>query len=130
MKYIVPKSINTEKIRINKKRVRNKGGISYKVYYHYNNIELIGIPYKIKKTDYEQYADKVILKNKNDIDSIKELNSYIKYYFPECVSLIDERNTIYQSRFLEKKNEDLYLFFSAINTYKNYKKAKIYFIYD
>lgn len=130
MQYIIPNSINTENIRLNKNKLKNKRDYIYKIYYIYNSIELIGIPYKIKENDYEQYEEKIVLKNKKDILSIKNLSMYIRSLFPDCISLIDENNTLYHSRFLEKKRGDLYLFFSSINTYKNNKKAKIYFIYD
>lgn len=130
MQYIIPNSINTENIRLNKNKLKNKRDYIYKIYYIYNSVELIGIPYKIKENDYEQYEEKIVLKNKKDILSIKNLSMYIISLFPDCIPLIDENNTLYHSRFLKKKRGDLYLFFSSINTYKNNKKAKIYFIYD
>lgn len=130
MQYIIPNSINTENIRLNKNKLKNKKDYIYKIYYIYNSIELIGIPYKIKEDDYVQYEEKIVLKNKKDILSIKNLSMYIRSLFPDCFPLIDENNTLYHSRFLEKKKGDLYLLFSSINTYKNNKKAKIYFIYD
>ena len=130
MQYIIPNSINTGNISLNKNRLKNKKDYIYKMYYIYNSVELIGIPYKINENDYEQYEEKVVLKNKKDILSIKNLSIYIRSLFPDCYPLIDQNNTLYHSRFLEKKKGDLYLFFSSINTYKNKKKAKIYFIYD
>ena len=63
MKYIIPKSINTENIRFKKVKSRTKQEYLCKIYYMYNSIELIGVPYKINKNDYEQYNDKIILKN-------------------------------------------------------------------
>jgi hypothetical protein len=129
MKYIIPKSINTENIRFKKIKLKTKREYIDKIYYIYNSIELIGIPYKINKGDYEQYNDKIVLKNKNDIVSINNLNSYILKEYPNCHPLI-YKDTILHSHFLETKNNNIYLFFSSLNTYKTCKKAKIYFIYD
>ena len=140
MKYIIPKSINTENIRFKKIKLKTKREYIDKIYYIYNSIELIGIPYKINKGDYEQFKDKIVLKNKNDIVSINNLNryniisinnlnSYILKEYPNCHPLI-YKDTILHSHFLETKNNNIYLFFSSLNTYKTCKKAKIYFIYD
>lgn len=129
MQYIIPNSINIENIRFKKIKIKNKGEYIDKIYYLYNSIELIGIPYKINKGDYEQYNDKIVLKNKRDILSINNLNNYILKEFAECLPLI-YKDTILHSHFLETKNNNVYLFFSSLNTYKNNKKAKVYFIYD
>ena len=128
MKYIIPKSINTENIRFKKVKSRTKQEYLCKIYYMYNSIELIGVPYKINKNDYEQYNDKIILKNESDIASIQSINNYILRIYPECSPMI-YGGTILHSRFLETEHGDLYLLFSSINTYKTGKKAKIYFIY-
>lgn len=129
MNYIIPKSINTENIRFKKIKLKNKREYIEKIYYVYNSIELIGIPFKINKENYKQYNEKIVLKNKKDIEYISNLNNYILEEYPECIPFI-YKDTILHSHFLETKNKDLYLFISSINTYKNNKKAKIYFIYD
>lgn len=129
MKYIIPKSINTENIRFKKVKLKKKREYIDKIYYVYNSVELIGVPYKINKNDYKQYNDRIILMNDSDIKSIQLLNDYILRLYPECVPMI-YGDTILHSHFLETKNNNLFLFFSSLNTYKNCKKAKIYFIYD
>lgn len=129
MSYIIPKSINTENIRFKRIKLKNRCEYINKIYYIYNSIELIGIPYKINKDDYEQYNQKIVLKNKSDIISINNINEYILNKFPDCLPII-YKDTILHSYFLETKDNNLYLFFSSLNTYKNHKKAKIYFIYD
>ena len=129
MNYIIPNSINTENIRFKKIKLKNKREYIDKIYYLYNSIELIGVPFKINRNDYEQYSEKIVLKNENDIIAINNLNNYILREYHECLPLIF-KDTILHSHFLETKNKDLYLFFSSLNTYKNNKKAKIYFIYD
>lgn len=132
MKYIIPKSINTENIEIKKAKLRNKKDIVHKMYYHYNSIELLGIPFFIKQGDYSQYTDKIVIHNESIINSIKSLNHYIISIFPNSLPLIDENNAIHHSHLLDRKKGDLYIIFTSINniTYKNCKKAKIYFIYD
>jgi len=129
MKYIIPKSINTENIRFKKVKLKKKREYIDKIYYVYNSVELIGVPYKINKNDYKQYNDRIILMNDSDIKSIQLLNDYILRLYPECIPMI-YGDTILHSHFLETKNNNLFLFFSSLNTYKNCKKAKIYFIYD
>jgi hypothetical protein len=129
MKYIIPKSINTENIRFKKVKLKKKREYIDKIYYMYNSVELIGVPYKINKNDYKQYNDRIILMNDSDIKSIQLLNDYILRLYPECIPMI-YGDTILHSHFLETKNNNLFLFFSSLNTYKNCKKAKIYFIYD
>tara|TARA_Y100000389_G_C17345306_1_gene455530 strand:+ start:529 stop:918 length:390 start_codon:yes stop_codon:yes gene_type:complete len=129
MNYIIPKSINTENIRFKKIKLKNNREYIDKIYYLYNSIELIGVPFKINKNDYEQYNEKIVLKNKKDIVVVNNLNNYILKEYPECLPII-YKDTILHSQFLETKNNDLYLFFSSLNTYKNCKKAKVYFIYD
>ena len=129
MKYIIPNSINKKNIEIKKTKNKYKSETIYKIYYHYQTIELIGIPYLIPLNDYEQYEEKIILKNDESIKKIIDLNTHILSLFPDCYPLI-YKNTIYHSRKLKTKKSDLYLFVSSINTYKNAKKAKIYFIYD
>ena len=129
MNYIIPNSINTENIRFKKIKLKNKREYIDKIYYLYNSIELIGVPFKINKNDYEQYSEKIVLKNEKDILKINILNNYILKEYPECLPLI-YNDTILHSQFLKTKNKTLYLFFSSVNTYKNNKKAKIYFIYD
>jgi TRAP-type mannitol/chloroaromatic compound transport system permease small subunit len=129
MKYIIPKSINTENIRFKKVKLKKKKEYIDKIYYMYNSVELIGVPYKINKNDYKQYNDRIILMNDSDIKSIQLLNDYILRLYPECIPMI-YGDTILHSHFLETKNNNLFLFFSSLNTYKNCKKAKIYFIYD
>lgn len=129
MNYIIPNSINTENIRFKKIKLKNKREYIDKIYYLYNSIELIGVPFKINRNDYEQFNEKIVLKNENDIVAINNLNNYILKEYPDCLPLI-YKDTILHSHFLKTKNKDLYLFFSSLNTYKNNKKAKIYFIYD
>ena len=129
MKYIITKSINKENIRFKKVKMKKKKEYIDKIYYMYNSVELIGVPYKINKNDYKQYNDRIILMNDSDIKSIQLLNDYILRLYPECIPMI-YGDTILHSHFLETKNNNLFLFFSSLNTYKNCKKAKIYFIYD
>ena len=129
MKYIIPKSINTENIRFKKVKLKKKKEYIDKIYYMYNSVELIGVPYKINKNDYKQYNDRIILMINLKIKSIQLLNDYILRLYPECIPMI-YGDTILHSHFLETKNNNLFLFFSSLNTYKNCKKAKIYFIYD
>lgn len=129
MNYIIPNSINTENIRFKKIKLKNKREYIDKIYYLYNSVELIGVPFKINKNDYNQFNEKIVLKNEKDITAINNLNNYILKEYPDCLPLI-YKDTVLHSHFLETKNKDLYLFFSSLNTYKNNKKAKIYFIYD
>jgi len=129
MQYIVPNSINNKNIIFRKVKTKNKKDYIYKIYYMYGSIELIGIPYKIDKNDYEQQNDKIILKNERDTTLINELNNHIVKSFPECLPII-QKNKISHSHLLQTQNKDLYLFISYISTYKYNKKAKIYFIYD
>ena len=129
MKYIIPNSINKKQIEIKKTKSKYKSNTIYKIYYHYQTIELIGIPYLVPLKDYDQYEEKIVIKNDDIIEKITELNTHILSLFSDCYPLI-YKNTIFHSRKLKTKRSNLYLFVSSINTYKNAKKAKIYFIYD
>ena len=59
MNYIIPNSINTENIRFKKIKLKNKREYIDKIYYLYNSIELIGVPFKINRNDYEQYSKRL-----------------------------------------------------------------------